>query len=815
MSKNKMDKYFLAILISLFSLPAFAQISGTVVDDHGQGIPFANVILYQSADSSFIGGVYTAEDGQFSIPDTNPGNYYLQISTIGYQTRDHLPADLPQSGPLDLGTITLVSASATLEEVVVTARKDIVQQTAFGKIVNVQNSLLTRGSNALQVLERLPGVITDKQNGEFSLNGQSGVTILINGRRIMMSPAELMSLLEGTLGDHIEKVELITSPSSRYDADGGAGIINIIMQQSSAEKSRFGFTLMAGYGFGEKASASLNYQKNGRKVSFTGSYGYLRDVRRSGFAGSGTSHKPAILGGRSAGIFSTFGRAFQNGHNLNLTTTYRPTDGLTLGTDWILSYAQDRNLSNNNVTWDTEEFGYLAMQGLSKGESRRGNLIGSVFLDKDWKDNRISLDLSMLSYLNDNPANIDAGYFDENGDPLSPPSPIYTTGNRGQSLSRIQVGIAKVDYERSFGPSVSAAFGGKVSFSDNKNDSSIESLQNGTWQTDVRSQSLILSRENILAAYSQLEFKIGQKNRLHTGLRYEYWQRDISTEAAPFRISGWFPTLLFTRELKEGQSLNLGYSRRITRPLYTDLVSNLFYNDPTFVFSGNPALKPTLTHQLKLDYNLPGLSSSLSFQYDKHPILRYQITTNEEQNIGISSPQNLDYSKSLNLFLNVPIQLTDWWKMSVSSTTALRRYQISYTPRVAAKTYLFQSFNFSQQFTLPGRIELELSGWQNLSAYNGSNRTAAFGVINLGLAKQLKNDQGSFTLSLPDVFRTFKVHTYIGGMTDLIFDINTESDWWDETALYQVFRLSYSRSFGGKVNRNSRSREEELDRVDR
>lgn len=809
-----MDKPLLIAFALLICLPATAQISGRLLDDRQQGIPFANVVLYQAADSSFITGATTVEDGQFVIDHQILGQYYLQVSSLGYQTIDHLAVELTEAGRIELGNISLTNATATLDEVLVSARKDLVQQTAFGKVVNVQNSLLTKGSNALQMLERLPGVITDRENNEFSLNGQTGVAVMINGRRVMMPPSELMALLENTLADNIEKVELITAPSARYDADGGAGVINIIMQQNSQEKSRFAFTAMGGYGYGEKASASLSFQRNWEQFSLTTSYGYVRDVRRSGFAGSGTSVRPTILGGKSAGVFSTFVRAYQNGHNFNLATTYRPSSGLTLGTDWILSYAQDQNFSNNDVAWDTEAFGYLALRGRSDGQSRRGNLIGSVFLNKDWKDNRLKLDLSVLSYTNDNPSYIDSDYFDKNEEPIPPPSDIFTTGNRGQSLSRIQVGVAKMDFERSFSSSISGEFGGKISFSDNKNDSSIESLINGNWQTDARSQSLMLGQEKIWAAYSQFKFALGQKTSLHAGLRYEYWRRDINTERDPFRISGFFPSLLLTRSVKEGESMALGYSRRITRPLYTDLVSNLFYNDPIFIFTGNPALKPTLTQQIKLDYNITGLSSSLSFQYEKHPILRHQITTNEAQNIGISSPQNLDYSKSVTLFLNAPLQLTRWWKIVLSSTTSLRRYQISYTPNVAAKTYLFQSFNFSQHFTLPANFEVELSGWLNRSDYNGSNRTAGFGVINLAIAKELKNDKGSFALSLPDVFRTFKVHTYIGDVTDLIFDIDTESDWWDETALYQVFRLSYSRSFGGKVKRENRVREEELRRLD-
>lgn len=809
-----MNKYFFVACISFTSLCGSAQIRGTVEDDLQEGISYANVLLYQLTDSSFLTGVYSDENGQFLINYQIHGEYYLQIGRMGYKTLAYMPVNLPEAGQIDLGTITLETESTLLDEVLITGKKDLIQQTAFGKVVNVQNSLLTKGSNALQMLERLPGVITDKQNNELSLNGQAGVAVLINGRRVMMNPAEIMDLLENTLADNIEKVELITSPSSRYDADGSAGLINIIMHQHTAEKNRFGFTAMGGFGYGEKGAVSLNYQKTGEKLSFTSSYGYVRDVRRSGFAGMGTSTKPAILGGHGTDVFSTFVKAHQNGHTLNLTTEYRPQLGLTLGTDWMLSFAQDHNFSHANVSWDTEEFGYLAMKANSDGESLRANLIGSLFLDKEWENSRISLDLSMLSYSNDNPSTIGLDYFDEIGEPLSPPSDIFTTGNRGQSLSRIQVGIAKVDFERSFGSSISGEFGGKISFSDNKNDSGIESLINGTWQSDPRSQSLIFGKEKVLAAYSQFRFTLGQNSSLHTGLRYEYWQRDINTEGEPFRISGLFPTILFTKDFKEGHSVNLGYFRRITRPLYTDLVSNLFYNDPTFIFSGNPSLKPTLADQIKLDVNIPRFSSSLIYQYEKTPILRHQITTNAEQNIGISSPQNLDFSRSLTLFINSPFQLTNWWNLSISSTTSLRNYQISYTPEVAAKTYLFQSVNVSQNFTLPGGMELEVSGWQNLRSYNGSNRTAGFGVVNLGLSKKLKEDKGTLTLSLPDVFRTFKVHTHIGGMTRLIFDIDVVSDWWDETALYQVFRLSYSKTFGGQVARKNRNREEELKRVE-
>ncbi|UBM58647.1 TonB-dependent receptor [Marinilongibacter aquaticus] len=808
-----MSKYFNILFLLLLSLQTFGQITGRIVDFDKEPVPFASAVLYQLPDTVFVSGTTSAENGSFKWSEISVGNYFLRISSIGYRDRAFSLQFLPDS-LLDLGEIQLQNENKILDEVRVSARRDIVEQTPFGKVINVQNSLITKGSNALQVLERLPGLSTDRRNGQFSLNGQSGVAVMINGRKVLMSQTELMALLESTLADNIQKVELITSPSAKYDAEGGAGIINIVMHEASQEKSRLEWTAMAGHGYGEKAALALNYQKVGQKMSLTSSYSYLRDTRRSGFEGLGTSQKPMVLGGKSSADFSTYAKERQNGHTLNLTAEYKPKPEFRLGTDWMLSYAQNKTLSHNNVAWDTEAFGYLSLKGLSNGHSTRTNLIGSVFMDKTWKKSqRLGMSLSLINYSSNSPTTIDSKYYDRNGEPAVSPSDIYTSGNRGESLSNIRVAVGKLDYEQAFGEAVKAEFGGKLSLSDNENDSSIESLLNGVWQKDARSQSLIFGKEKVLAAYSQFQFQMSEKASLHTGLRYEYWQREINTEKQPFRIAGFFPSLLYSRSVKEGVTLQMGYNRRISRPQYSDLVSNLFYNDPTFVFSGNPSLKPAINNQLKIELNTPYINSSLAFQHELHPILRHQITTNAEQNIGISSPQNLDYLKSLTFFLHAPLRLAKWWDLAISSTTSLRKYRVSYTPSPATKSYLFQGFNFVSSFKLPYAMELELSGWRNLPAYDGSNSVRGFGMVNLALAKTLRDKKGSFRLVLPDLLQSMKVHTHISGMTPIVFNINTVSDWRDETALYRVIRISFSRSFGDDVLSPKRNREEELKRL--
>ena len=145
--------------------------------------------------------------------------------------------------------------------------------------------------------------------------------------------------------------------------------------------------------------------------------------------------------------------------------------------------------------------------------------------------------------------------------------------------------------------------------------------------------------------------------------------------------------------------------------------------------------------------------------------------------------------------------------------TSLRKYSVSYSLRPAVKTFVYQHLTFNQQLQLPWRLEAELNGWYNFRSYEGTNIISGFGVINFALAKKLKNEKGSFQLSLPDLFRSFRVHTHIGGMTPIAFNINTHATWRDETAFYRVIKLTYSRSFGKSsirsATRNNRSEEAE------
>lgn len=805
----------LILILFLSAIKAFGQISGVVKTSKNEPIAFANVVLFTSKDSTIVKGTSTDENGEFVLNASQTGEYFIKVSFIGYENKTSKSFKISNINEVfNLEIIVLKEENNALDEVRVSAKREIIQNTPLGKIINIQSSLMTKGSNALQVLERLPGVITDRRNNQFSLNGQNGVTVLFNGRKVQMPVEEIMALLEDTVADNIEKIELITSPTAQYDADGGAGIINIIFKNNESLGTKINFSATAGYGYREKALTTIGISHGFKKLNLNASYSFNHDVRKSGYAGDGTAGASFMLG-ETTNTFYGIARRYQNTHNLNFAAQYQPNPKTTLGVDFVGSFDKSLNLVNNGGTYQLKKGDYFEIAMLSDGLTTKQNNISSVYFKQVFSaKTHFNADFSYINYSNESPANISLEYFDKQNQPTKPQFLIFTDGNRGESISKIHVGVFKTDVNTQFSQKINADFGIKMSFAQNENDSKVEKKLNDFWEIDPRSQSQLKSQERIAAAYSQFKFLLNSKTNLLLGLRYEYWKRDFSNQAEVFKISKFFPSLLYTYAINENTSLNFNYSRRISRPAYTDLISNLFYTDPTFVFSGNPLLKPTLSDILKVEFSKNGLSIGVSAQYDLNPILRYQITSNATHDIGISSPQNLDFMKSLNLFFTYPFQFTKWWKFTLNTLTSFRDYKVSYSQFPTEKRFLYQTFNISQQFHLPKNIDIEFSGWYILPFYEGPNTIKGFGVANIGIAKKLKNEKDSFTLTLPDVFRSMSVHTHNGGKTPIAFDINTVSNWRDETAFFRVVKLTYSRSFGKNTrNLNYESKNEERERV--
>ncbi|HMG10427.1 MAG TPA: TonB-dependent receptor, partial [Mucilaginibacter sp.] len=225
-----------SLLLFCLLQDALAQVSGKITINNGQPLSFANVSLLKRADTSIVKSTLTNENGIYRMANISPGIYVLRLSSIGYQTWISPAFELTANKTgKDFGTIVMSEATRQLGEVVIRANKPLYQQRPDGMVVNVGNSVLTKGSSALQVLERSPGVVIDHRNNGINLNGKSGVVVMMDGKLMRMPTDQVVTMLNGMSADNIDKIELLTTPPAGYDAEGSAGVINIVSKKNKRQ----------------------------------------------------------------------------------------------------------------------------------------------------------------------------------------------------------------------------------------------------------------------------------------------------------------------------------------------------------------------------------------------------------------------------------------------------------------------------------------------------------------------------------------------------------------------------------------------------
>ena len=819
LTDNQNDKLMktnalLIITATLMATTTYGQITGKIINKTNEAIPFVNVVLYQANDTTIVKGTNADEKGMFSLSSTKEGVFLIGISSVGYQSMFTKPITIAiQNEAVDIGVLQMADNVNALTEVVVSAKKDLIQTTPVGQVINVQSSIMTKGSSALQVLERLPGVIIDYRNNSFSLNGQSGVAVMINGRTVRLSLTEVMAMLNGMNADNIDKIEIITSPTAQYDAEGGAGLINIVLKKNEYEGTKLNFSSTLGYGFREKASTSINVSHGTKNSNYYASYSMLHDGAKSSWQAYGALNFPTLGGAYTCSFYSATVN-LKNSHNLSLGFDHKLNPKTLVGGSVTYLNSTTKPNVQSDGFYDFQSGNYFAMKINSLGNNLGQNIQSSAFVEKQLSvKSKLNVDASYWYFKNNSPSLINSTYYDKEGEIIKPSSSVFTEGNRGEGISELNIGVLKGDFSTKLTDKINVETGIKGSYSSNTNNSKVEKKENDVWILDNRSQSTVISNESILAAYSSFDFTLNTKTSLTAGLRYEYWARDINHQTNTY--SQFFPSLNLSHKIAENSSVVLNVSRRISRPAYNDLIAGLFYNDPSSVFTGNPLLKPSITNAFKTTFTHKNISIGLGIQREVNPIIRYQLSTTAAKDIFILSPQNLDFMNSFSLTTNVPIQLFSWWKINIGGTTAYRKYRVGYTPQVAEKAYLFHNYFLNQTLSLPQNIELEITGWHNSNQFDGPNMIKGFGVLNMGIAKKLDKDRGTIQLAITDIFKSMNIYTEVGVVTPVVFIEQNKVHYMDETAYARIFKLSYSRSFGSTVRSRNKTNniEEEGSRI--
>lgn len=817
-----MKAFVFSLLVFCLLQHAAAQVSGRLAATGGRPIAFANVLLLRSADSVLVKAGLTNESGFYQINHIAPGRYRLQCSSIGYESWYspvfELTATLQQK---DFGTLVLTENNKQLNQVVVRAQRPLYQQRPEGTVINVENNVLTKGSSVLEVLERSPGVLIDRRNSNILLNGKEGVMVMLNGKLLRMSVDQVLSLLGSLSANEVEKIELLTTPPAGYDADGNAGIINIVLKKNKQEGTNGSLSLTGGYGWREKGTAGASFSHNKGKLDWYGSYTFSHDRSHGDFFGKGSEIMP-VLGGPGSFLFWHVDKPVRDNHNAMAGLDVQLNTSTTMGASVNYNYSTMASIVENYAVYTIYTDSLLLFNSRINGKSRGNNVVSSVYAEKKISnDEELNLAFDYLYYDNNNPTTVQSSFRDTSGQAtFTDNGAQFAPVQKGFSNTVIRVGVIKLDYTKQWNKNLKLETGIKGTYTKSTSLSGIEVLENNQWKIRTETLNNIVVKESIGAAYASVTAQINASSSLVVGARYEYAHTPMNDgktgESIVNRKLGvLFPSLFYAKKLHENAALQFSYSKRISRPSYNDLSSFIAYNDPVSVFTGNPLLKPTITHNVKLGYHYRGYAFSLLFSRDNHPIVRYQLASGPGGNLVYISPQNLAWQNNLTLEALLPFKLNNWWSMHYGLVGGWRQYRVEYTPQPAEKSYFGYSVNFSQSFQLPAQFSAELSGWYNGISYNGTVKGGAVGALNAGIKKELKNNKGIIQLAVTDLLRTIHYNSDIGSVGKDAFSTKAHVKYNPESAKFPIIKLSYTRSFGSTTNSRRRQENNSADERER
>ena len=784
-----------SFILSSYVASAQGTLSG-VVQDAKAGVSFANVLLLNPADSSLVKGAVSDAEGSFKL-DAAAGNYLLRISSIGYQ--EYFAVILINHEAQDLGEITLIEDAEQLDEVVVVAEKPIFEQKIDRTVINVQSSITASAGSALDILEKSPGVTVDRSNYSLALAGKSGVRVMINGKISRMPMSAAVQMLEGMNADNVESVELITTPPAKYEAEGDAGLINIVLKQTTDAGTNGSFSLFTGYGGGEKIGGSLNFNHRKKGWNIFGNYSYRLD-RTDQLNGNdkiiitdtGDENRTSTVSQRDPITYS---------HNAQLGFDYQLTKNTLVGAG-VTFFDRDWNMDAvNSVDFMVNENPSYLLSMLNHEVNKSTYFVYNANAEHKFGERHtLSAEIDYITFDSSNPTDYQQNFQDLDGSNGSSSLPDI----HSRKETPLSTWVPRLDYAFQINESTKLEAGVKGAFNSLDNSVQVIYVENGATRIDPDLTREVDMTEDILAAYSSISFKPTEKLGINVGLRYEHTTTDLDSRTEQNVVNRdygqWFPSVFINKTINDNHSWVLSYSRRVTRPTFNEIAPFVIFMDPTTFWTGNEALLPAITNNFKAEYRWKSTLISAQYSRDEDAIVGFQPRLADNGRTQLVSAENMSYRDNYSASITVPITVTDWWEMQYTVTGI---YSISETDQLdtPVRVSAFNvRFNGSNTFKLPKNFTFEVSAFMGTPSYFGISKFQSYAIVNFGMEKKLKDDQGSFKLSLTDAFsgRDFKGETLVPEE-----NLNLRRRFRFEN---QVFNLTYTRSFGNNKLKKRRNK---------
>ncbi|UTX48427.1 TonB-dependent receptor domain-containing protein [Chryseobacterium sp. MA9] len=739
-----------------------------------------------NADHQLIKTEIADSNGKFNFDDLKEGTYQIKINRNGAEVYHSENISLAENTTLPSIDLSVKS----IEGVTITKTKPLIERQDGKMIMNVENSIASTGNSAFEVLEKAPGVSIDN-NDNISLRGKGNLLIQIDGKNTPMTGSDLANYLKGIPSSTIEKIEFITNPSSKYDAAGSA-IINIKLKKEQRKGTNGSVSTSLGTGKYVKNNNSFSINHRNKKINIFGNYSFAYREAYNGLVLDRNFYEANNF--KKAYVQDNYLKFKFNSHVAKAGMDYYLNDKNVLGFSMgLISNKFNVNGDNSNVTLGSNHLPESSFTTVNRSNDRWTNL--SFNLNHkytiDSLGSEISTDFDYINYANSSLQSFDTQTHDI----------ASGTNNldiiKGDMDGKLNIYSLKSDLTKNFKHEWKLETGIKTSFVKTDNDLKFFNASSGVSIPDLAKTNHFIYEENINAVYGNVSKK-WEKFKATAGLRMENTNvkgTQITTNQINKRnYTQLFPSAVFSYDLTDKSSLEVNFSRRITRPSYNQLNPFKFYLDPTTLKAGNPDLNAQTTMNYELTYSLSNkYFATLSYSKTSNNITDILKPVVENgQVVTVQTIENLNSVSYFGLNLIAPVKVTPWWDMNNSANF----YYGSYTGNVSG-TQINNKGNFTfninsiNSFKLGNGFTAELTGNYKAREVYAYLDISPNWYLNIGAQKKFKNNS-TLKLSFTDMFFT----SNIKGQTvynDYLENFAVKRD-------TRVVTLSYTYNFGSSKN---------------
>ena len=751
-----MKPLIITSLLFIFSMNLQAQaasLKGLLEDESKTPVSFANVALFQTSDSSMVKVETSDEAGVFNLKNLPAGDYFIVASYVGYTEMRKNNIQLTTNQQLDLGKLNFNSSAVKLQEATVTASRVMVEVKPDRTGFNVEGTINSVGSDAISLLRKAPGVTVDN-NDNINVLGRAGVLLYIDGKRLPLVGDDLKNYLQNLTAEQIDRIDIITNPGAKYEAEGNAGIIDIRLKKDKSH--------------GANGSISSTYMQGIYPKYNINSSGNYRNKKLNAFA--------AIGGGKGEGFNNIAFESLQNGLILDETNEFKfnwKYYNVRLGIDFFLGKNHTLGILYNNNGGQNDQD--LVNRFLIRN-SDTPNLLDSTLVANTNAMRQRSQNTFNVNYQFDNQKgrslnlDLDYGVFGNESERYQPNRYYDSEGNLLTEIinsfdtpTDIDIYTFKADYEDDF-------LGGRLGFgtklsrvvSDNTF-LFFDEINGEPIQNDYRS-NIFAYTENVYAAYVTYARAFTEKWNLSAGLRAEQTDAmgdlqafvdDLNEPPVELNYLNWFPNVGLTYKVNPKNMLALNVGRRINRPDYN--VLNPFNNQLSQLSyeRGNPFLNPEIVNNIELGYTFNyRYNFKIGYSQTDNQITRLIGPDEEDDRASFISWENLAKQTIISFNVSAPFTVNKWWDAYVNLSGSHLDNQATYdnggTVDLQAFTYtLYQQSTFK----LPAGFKGEISGYYSgPGVWGGVFEYDATWSLNLGLQRKFLNDQLNVRVSADDIF---------------------------------------------------------------